>query len=236
MKSSTIRRSALSKESMNVIEQLWGEEFVDYAHIENEENDAPNEYLRPEAAPKPEPRNTKSQEIDLLWQTFKDAQFNTNSPWMQVVGGFLLGIFVSFLIVSAFLVYSANKTGNIVNSKQILINFSSNREENVKIDDLETTQEDIQGTTANLEENEVQAQDNEQNISSDTQETTVVSSYDYTQTKKYTIKDGDTVEGIIKKYYGTYTPERAEAIMKANKLTNLDHISIGQVLLIPTEK
>lgn len=230
MKSSTIRRSALSKESMNVIEQLSGEEFVDYAHIENEENDAPNEYLRPEATPKPEPRNTKSQEIDLLWQTFKSAQFNTNSPWLQVAGGFLLGLFVSFLIISAFLVYSANKTGNIVNSKQILINFGNSSK---SVESVQMT-EDI-----NEIQNQEQITENEeaevQNQSSET-ENTETASYDYAQIKKYTIQDGDTVEGIIKKYYGAYTPERAEAIMKANNLTNLDHISIGQVLIIPTEK
>lgn len=230
MKSSTIRRSALSKESMNVIEQLSGEEFVDYAHIENEENDAPNEYLRPEATPKPEPRNTKSQEIDLLWQTFKSAQFNTNSPWMQIVGGFLLGLFAAFLIVSTFLVYSANKTGNIVNSKQILINFgnSSKSVESVQMsEDISEIQN--QGQTTVNEETEVQNQTSET-------ENTDTATYDYAQTKKYTIQDGDTVEGIIKKYYGAYTPERAEAIMKANNLTNLDHISIGQVLIIPIEK
>lgn len=230
MKSSTIRRSALSKESMNVIEQLSGEEFVDYAHIENEENDAPNEYLRPEATPKPEPRNTKSQEIDLLWQTFKSAQFNTNSPWMQIVGGFLLGLFAAFLIVSTFLVYSANKTGNIVNSKQILINFgnSSKSVESVQMSEDISEIQNQEQTTVN-EETEVQNQTSET-------ENTDTATYDYAQTKKYTIQDGDTVEGIIKKYYGAYTPERAEAIMKANKLTNLDHISIGQVLIIPIEK
>ena len=230
MKSSTIRRSALSKESMNVIEQLSGEEFVDYAHIENEENNAPNEYLRPEATPKPEPRNTKSQEIDLLWQTFKSAQFNTNSPWMQIVGGFLLGLFAAFLIVSTFLVYSANKTGNIVNSKQILINFgnSSKSVESVQMSEDISEIQNQEQTTVN-EETEVQNQTSETG-------NTDTATYDYAQTKKYTIQDGDTVEGIIKKYYGAYTPERAEAIMKANKLTNLDHISIGQVLLIPTEK
>ena len=60
--------------------------------------------------------------------------------------------------------------------------------------------------------------------------------YPQTLTKKYIIKDGDTVEAIIKHEYGAYTPERAEAIMKVNNLSNLDHISINQVLLLPIEK
>lgn len=233
MKSSTIRRSALSRETMNVIENLAGEEFVDYTQVEAEENNTPNEYLRPdEKIDKPEVC-TKSQEIDLLWQTFKGAQFNTNSPWIQVFGGFLLGLFVSFLIVSAFLVYSANKTGNIVNSKQILINFgnSSKAAESVQeLDDTTAVEENTQVSDETIQE-ETTPSDNQT-----TETGTAVSSYDYSQAKKYTIQDGDTVERIIRKYYGSYTEERAEAIMKANKLNNLDHISIGQVLLIPAEK
>ena len=54
--------------------------------------------------------------------------------------------------------------------------------------------------------------------------------------KKYVIKDGDTVEAIIKHHYGSYTPARAQNIMKANNLSNLERISIGQVLLLPVEK
>ena len=50
------------------------------------------------------------------------------------------------------------------------------------------------------------------------------------------LKDGDTVEAIIKRNYGSYTPERAEAIMKANNLKDLDHISIDQELLLPIEQ
>ena len=53
--------------------------------------------------------------------------------------------------------------------------------------------------------------------------------------KKYIVKNGDTVESIIKKAYGSYTPERAELIMKANNLKTLDRINIDQELLLPAE-
>jgi nucleoid-associated protein YgaU len=53
--------------------------------------------------------------------------------------------------------------------------------------------------------------------------------------KKYVIKDGDTVEGIIKKHYGTYSQEKADLIMKANNLKTLDRINVDQELLIPLE-
>lgn len=231
MKSSTIRRSALSKESMDVLENLSSEEFVDYTES-NDENMAPDEYIRPDATNKNE--QNKYQEIDLLWQTFKGAQFNTNSPWIQVVGGFLLGLFVAFLILSAFLVYSANKSGNIINSKQILINFSQ-PQPTIETENL--TQQQAVENIDDVSEDEVTEQSTEQEQNNKISEQTESSeSFDYTKVKKYTIQDGDTVERIIKKYYGSYSVERAEAIMKANNLKNLDHISIGQVLIIPAEK
>ncbi len=62
MKSSTIRRSTLSKESMEVIENLSKEQ---------EMNNLPGEYyVRPEetASQEAQTSSNKSQEIDLLWQ------------------------------------------------------------------------------------------------------------------------------------------------------------------------
>ncbi|MBR1461416.1 hypothetical protein IJ596_07300, partial [bacterium] len=84
MKSSTIGRSMLSKESMDVIENLSNDEYM-YEEIDEdvqnpEVEDAPDEYLRSES----DERNSKSKEIDLLWQTFKTSQFNTNSPVVYV--------------------------------------------------------------------------------------------------------------------------------------------------------
>ena len=61
------------------------------------------------------------------------------------------------------------------------------------------------------------------------------SSVDTSKMKKYIVKNGDTVESIIKKAYGSYTPERAELIMKANNLKTLDRINIDQELLLPAE-
>ena len=51
--------------------------------------------------------------------------------------------------------------------------------------------------------------------------------------KKYKVKDGDTVEKIIRMHYGSYSPEKAEMIRKANNLKTLDRINIDQELLIP---
>ena len=56
---------------------------------------------------------------------------------------------------------------------------------------------------------------------------------DTSNMKKYIVQSGDTVEGIIKKHYGSYSPEKAELIMNANKLESLDRLQIDQELLIP---
>ena len=79
MKSSTIRRSTLSKETMEVIENLAKEQ---------EESGLPGEYVRPdeiETSNKENEPNAMSQEIDLLWQNFKTNQFNTNSPIINII-------------------------------------------------------------------------------------------------------------------------------------------------------
>ena len=84
MKSSTIRRSTLSRETMEVIENLAKDQ---------DSNGLPNEYVRPEDIETPKSENdSKAQEIDLLWQTFKTTQFNTKSPLAYMTGGFLVGV------------------------------------------------------------------------------------------------------------------------------------------------
>ena len=222
MKSSTIRRSALSKESMDVIENLAnGEENYSYSQQSESAQDypsydnLPNEYVR--TSDNKNYTESKSQEIDLLWQSFKSAQFNSNSPLMHVLGGFLAGVITTIAILALFGAFAINNDGQkFVDKSQPVI------EENID-------------ETSNVVEQ--QAPVEEQKITEETKEELpeAVPSKPL-KTKKYVIKDGDTVEAIIKHEYGAYTPERAEAIMKANNLSNLDRISIDQVLLLPVEK
>ena len=91
MKSSTIRRSTLSRETMEVIENLAKDQ---------DSNGLPNEYVRPEDIETPKSENdSKAQEIDLLWQTFKTTQFNTKSPLAYMTGGFLVGFIATILVL-----------------------------------------------------------------------------------------------------------------------------------------
>ena len=92
MKSSTIRRSTLSKESMEVIENL----------AKNQDGSGIDEYVRPDeiadSSYSESSNGSKSKEIDLLWQSFKAPQFNSKSPIAYVLMGFIAGVIVTIVL------------------------------------------------------------------------------------------------------------------------------------------
>ena len=211
MRSSTIRRSTLSKEAMDLIENLSKEESY-YVNEYKHENNS-NIKL-------PEDKANKSNEIDLLWESFKPAQFSTNSPIVLILIGFILGV------TSTLMMYFAVKyfTPSLKTPAPV---------EQVQTNDVEEEEQ--------VEENQINAPtdseivapvEQETNKSESTQETTSVTPEDV-KTKKYIVKDGDTGEAIIKKTYGSYSPEKAEQIIKLNNLENLDRLHIDQVILLP---
>lgn len=83
MKSSTLRRSNLSKEKMEVLAALskYRQELKD--------SETPDVYVRPD----------KEQELDLLWQNFKTNQKFEKSPGVYLLTGFIAGV-VTVLLVS----------------------------------------------------------------------------------------------------------------------------------------
>ncbi len=234
MKSSTIRRSALSRESMDVIENLANETPTNYSQNSEQTNDyTPSEYYR-------ETENNvdnKSKEIDLLWQSFKSAQFNTKSPVMHWIGGFILGVITTVLTISLLGMFAANSDNTSLKKMPIL------GVQEQKADDVEKASTMINEQNIPTDEIDTPVTVKEEKVTeTKTKKSEKISKEEKAEaktpvrTKKYIIKDGDTVEAIIKRNYGSYTPERAEAIMKANNLKDLDHISIDQELLLPIEK
>jgi nucleoid-associated protein YgaU len=220
MKSSTIRRSTLSKESMEVIENLAKDQ-------ENQES--LGEYVRPDEVAAEQEKASKAQEIDLLWQTFKSTQFTTNSPTAYILLGFGIGILSTLIVLggmSFFMNKSAVEDGVKPSFFGIEKIFSGKKEATPTIDEQVQDAQETSAVSVPTEDGEnVQATD----------ETSTVQNFDPSKMKKYVIKDGDTVEGIIKKHYGTYSQEKADLIMKANNLKTLDKINIDQELLIPIE-
>ena len=213
MKNLTVNRSALSKESMDVIENITNDENSSF-EIRNEninQIETPEEYVRESG--KETDKDFKSQEIDLLWQTFKSAQFNGSSPLLWCIGGFCSGIIVTLAVLVLMGTFSTQTT----TPNKIAVPTDTN------IEKIENNQNDLTAQTENTE------------ITNAETDNTAESSLNLENAQKYTIKDGDTVERIIIHFYGSYSPERAQMIMKANNLDNLDKISIGQVLIIPSE-
>ncbi len=224
MKSSTIRRSTLSRESMEVIENLSKEQ---------EQENAPIEYIRPEEEVL-EPEQNKAQEIDLLWQNFKNTQFNTNSPTAYILIGFLIGVVTTLLIGGIVGVSFIKSRYGTTGVDKI---FSKSQQEQTLEQQTDAAQQEVDNkvnipsdetteapTTLETGVSENQAAQNEEQPAIDS-----------SKMKKYVVKSGDTGESIIKHYYGSYSPEKAELIMKANNLKTLDRINIDQVLLIPVE-
>lgn len=56
------------------------------------------------------------------------------------------------------------------------------------------------------------------------------------QNEVYTVQSGDTMEAVLIRYYGSYSKEKEELVLKTNNLTNPNKLSIGQVLTIPVSE
>ena len=245
MKSSTVRRSGLSKESMDIIENLANETPTEYTpKAETDSYNAPSEYYREIDK---NSTDNKSKEIDLLWQSFKSAQFNTNSTFMHVLSGFILGVITTAVVISLFGMFVANSDNKALKNKFALgssqtetANIETNIEDSTNVGGEQKIPTDEVDSPTLLTEEVTETVKPEKTAKKDKAKNSKKGITEETKspvkTKKYIIKDGDTVEAIIIRNYGSYTPERAEAIMKANNLKDLDHISIDQELLLPIEK
>lgn len=183
MKSSTIRRSNLSKEKMAVLEAL-----SKYRH--DSFDNSPSVYVRPE---KPE---DKEKELDMLWQNFRVNQKSEKSPNVYLATGFIAGAVVMLVLT-------------------VLVSFS------------------VKGITS-LKENSVAPVKREKMSlnfipsSSDKSEASGVN-------ELYTVQSGDTMEAILVRFYGSYSKEKEDLVLKTNNLTNPNKLSIGQQLTIPVE-
>lgn len=56
-----------------------------------------------------------------------------------------------------------------------------------------------------------------------------------TTPEHYTVKSGDTLEGIVIRFYGKFDSSKVSKVMKANGMSNPNQLSIGQSLVIPLE-
>lgn len=133
MKSSTIRRSNLSKEKMAVLETLSKYRHDDF-------DNSPGIYIRPE----------KERELDVLWQNFKVNQKSDNkSPNVYLMAGFVAGAVV-MLVLTVLISFSAKGIYSIkensiapVKKEKMSLNFipaSSNSVDTNAVNEIYTVQ------------------------------------------------------------------------------------------------
>lgn len=182
MKSSTIRRSNLSKEKMAVLEALS-------KYRQDSYDNTPNVYVRP----------NKEKELDVLWQNFKISQKSEKSPSVYLATGFIAGAISMLILVGLVNISSHNISAKDENQ---IFNPGRAKVQSEKLNLIPATTE----TTAT--------------------ETTGAS-------EVYTVQNGDTLESILIRFYGGYSPEKAKAVMQANNMANPNKLSIGQKLTIP---
>lgn len=105
MKSSTIRRSNLSKEKMAVLEALS-------KYKTDSSDNTPNVYVRP----------SRDKELDLLWQNFKVNQKSDKSPNVYLATGFIAGV-VTTIITGAVIGLSMN---GIISAPNVSVDKKAN--------------------------------------------------------------------------------------------------------------
>ena len=169
-------------------------------------------------------RQNKDKELDMLWKDFKLPR-GERSPIIYLGMGFITGVVVT-LIVSAFIGMSS---GNF--------HIKSADTEPASVETTVTApvqQETAVQESANETETETTAKKfglfGAKSGSSENSQTSAVQS-----NKEYEVQSGDTMEKIVRQFYGTYSGDKVEAIMNLNNMKDANKLSIGQKLLIPAE-
>ena len=183
MKSTTLRRSNITREKVAMMEAIdrynrehLGEDF--YRH------------------------QAKSRELDALWQNFGVKQQKTEkAPQVYFVVGLIAGVIITLLIttfVSILINISAPKEDAVPRVKPAA-------QENAKFRFIPA--DNSKSTTAPVVTKE-----------------------------EYIVREGDTLESIVIRFYGSFDMDKVNLIQEANKMANPNALSIGQKLIIPINK
>ena len=228
MKSSTIRRSNLSKEKIAVLEAL---SKFNSSNSNSINNSGVNSEPIEDGSPEVYVRQNKEKELDILWKDFKLPK-GERSPIVYLGIGFISGI-VATLLVTAFIGmssgdYDATTATEANNQIEAVATVAETPAAETKQEKTET--EDTAKETAKADTGKKFGLFGGNSSNKNKVEEPVAQ-----QNKEYEVQSGDTMDKIVRTYYGTYSPEKVEAIMNANKMDNPNKLSIGQKLIIPAE-
>ena len=184
MKSTTLRRSNITREKVAMLEAL--------SKYNREHQD--EDFYR---------KQSKIRELDALWQSFGvKTQKNEKAPQVYFVSGLIVGVIVTLLITTFI---------------SLLINVS-------------TPKDDVVAPVA-PKKIEKEANARFSFIPSDSSAKKVTPAVSLNE--EYTVKEGDTLESIVIRFYGSFDMDKVARIQEANKMANPNALSIGQKLVIP---
>lgn len=183
MKSTTLRRSNITREKVAMMEAL---SRYNLAHQDED-------FYR---------ADSKSRELDALWQSFGvKSQKNEKAPQVYFISGLIVGVIVTLVItifVSLLINLSTPKDDIVVPAKKAPA-ASSGRFTFIPADST-SSQKSVAPASINEE---------------------------------YVVKEGDTLESIVIRFYGTFDMNKVSLIQEANSMANPNALSIGQKLIIP---
>ena len=185
MKSTTLRRSNITREKVAMMEAL----------NRYNRNHQDEDFYRVQG---------KNRELDALWQSFGvKQQKNEKTPQVYFVIGLIFGVIVTLLITTFI---------------SILINISTPKDE-ITVPKVKQT------TTDNAKFRFIPADS-----------TSKAPAVPAVINQEYTVKQGDTLESIVIRFYGSFGMDKVNMIQEANKMANPNALSIGQKLIIPVNK
>lgn len=190
------------------------------------------------AAPVLPPKKTKSpgvytrddvrspHELDMLWSGSRGTLGEERAPMVFIIGGVLIGAVITGLIFSVL-----------------------TKEPDIKAGDADFVKQEISAPVANEVADDINNKPAAVKEQSAPSETVVVDEPVKAETVKpvatpapvkgpskattYVVSNGDTLEKIARKYYGSGHPSYIEKIRRANNLKSAHFLSIGQKLTIP---
>ena len=182
MKSTTLRRSNITKEKVQMMEALsrYNRQHQDEDFYKSQ---------------------NKSREIDFLWQSFGvRPQKSEKAPQVYFVTGLICGVIITLAIttvVSLLVNLTTPKDDMIAPPKKAAVETSG------KFSFIPADSAAVKTAPVKLSNEE------------------------------YTVKEGDTLESIVIRFYGSFDMSKVNAIQSANKMANPNALSIGQKLIIP---
>ena len=184
MKSSTLRRSNITREKVAMMEAL-------------------SRYNRQHQDEDFYKAQSKTRELDVLWQSFGvKPQKNEKAPQVYFVTGLILGVVITLAITTVV---------------SLLISLSTPKD-----DIIVPTKKSAQVVESNAKFSFIPAD------SASSKPTAITPA-----NEEYTVKEGDTLESIVIRFYGSFDMNKVNAIQSANKMANPNALSIGQKLIIP---